>query len=77
MASRVLKKCRVQQCKRCLSVVRTPASLAKLLSSPSAPTPQQCLMRSRDTVLMQAPSARSQAVAAARQWADGVDGLGL
>ena len=58
------------QCKRCLAVARTLASLGKGLCSPCEPTSQERLKAQNDAGLQRAPPMRSQALQVALEAAD-------
>ena len=66
----------VFQCRACLGVARTKASLTRFLGTPCEPTAHQRLRASMDPELQQAPPMQSEAVAVALAAADSLSGGG-
>ena len=61
----VIRTPQVFQCRECLAVARTQASLGKLLGTACRPTAHERLKAASDLQLLRAPIMRSQAVAVA------------
>ena len=66
----------VFQCKVCLGVARTKASLSRFLGTPCEPTAHQRLRAKMDPELQQAPPMQSEAVRVALDAAAGLEGGG-